>query len=238
MLAWAHDRATIVDVEIKNAPIYYAGIEEAVVAALHRSTMAEQVVVISFDHAAVQRVKALDARIVTGVLYAAGRSMRDSASHVKLAPTHSCPLGLCHPGDVQAAHAADLAVAPWATSDPKVLRGLVDAGVDAIGTITIQTCCATCSTRAPRRQNDRLARRLASPADLQLFLTSFLGLYAGAVVHPLDAGSRPLSVVFHQFHPAGVVPWPRRRHPVGPQPAHGCRSARARSRCCSCSRRS
>jgi len=36
--------------------------------------------------------------------------------------------------DVDAAHEADLAVAPWATSDPQQLRRLIDAGVDAIGT--------------------------------------------------------------------------------------------------------
>jgi len=35
---------------------------------------------------------------------------------------------------VQVAHEAGLAVAPWATSDPEVLRGLIAAGVDAIGT--------------------------------------------------------------------------------------------------------
>ena len=34
----------------------------------------------------------------------------------------------------QLAHEAGLAVAPWATSDPEILRGLVGAGVDAIGT--------------------------------------------------------------------------------------------------------
>ena len=36
--------------------------------------------------------------------------------------------------DVATAHAADLSVAPWASSDPEVLRGLIAAGVDAIGT--------------------------------------------------------------------------------------------------------
>jgi hypothetical protein len=32
------------------------------------------------------------------------------------------------------AHEAGLAVAPWATSDPRVLGELIAAGVDAIGT--------------------------------------------------------------------------------------------------------
>src|SRR6266700_3376300 len=70
VLAWARARGTVVDIEIKNAPLYYAGIEEAVVKALDSEHMAEQVIVISFDHGAVKRVKALDPRIATGVLYA------------------------------------------------------------------------------------------------------------------------------------------------------------------------
>src|SRR3984893_12915507 len=70
VLAWARQRGTVVDIEIKNAPIYYAGIEEAVVKALEVARMSEQVIVISFDHTAVARVKSLDPRIATGVLYA------------------------------------------------------------------------------------------------------------------------------------------------------------------------
>jgi glycerophosphoryl diester phosphodiesterase len=135
VLAWAHAHATIVDIEIKNAPIYYAGIEEAVVAALDRSAMAEQVIVISFDHAAVKRIKALDARVATGVLYSgrpvdAGLHLAGQADADGLFPHWAYVTR----ADVQAAHAAGLSVAPWSTSDPNVLRRLIAAGVDAIGT--------------------------------------------------------------------------------------------------------
>src|ERR1700716_2888493 len=135
VLVWARARQAVVDIEIKNAPIYYAGIEEAVVESLDRSGMAEQVIVISFDHRSVQRVKALDARIVTGVLYAA----RPTDAGLGLAHAAQADAVLPHwayvtPEDVQTAHQAGLAVAPWATSDPDVLRSLVAAGVDAIGT--------------------------------------------------------------------------------------------------------
>src|SRR5438552_11441221 len=135
VLAWARARNTVVDIEIKNAPIYYSGIEEAVVESLDRSGMAEQVIVISFDHRSVQRVKALDARVVTGVLYAA----RPTDAGVGLAAAAQADAVLPHwayvtPEDVRVAHQAGLAVAPWATSDPEILRRLVAAGVDAIGT--------------------------------------------------------------------------------------------------------
>jgi glycerophosphoryl diester phosphodiesterase len=135
VLTFARARGTVVDIEIKNAPIYYAGIEEAVVKALDSQNMAEQVIVISFDHRAVKRVKSLDARIATGVLYAG----RPVDAGVNLARQAEADALLPHwayvtPDDVRAAHAAGLAVAPWATSDRAVLTRLVAAGVDAIGT--------------------------------------------------------------------------------------------------------
>jgi glycerophosphoryl diester phosphodiesterase len=135
VLAWSRVHATVVDIEIKNAPIYYAGIEEKVVESLDRAEMAEQVIVISFDHRSVQRVKALDSRIVTGVLYGA----RPTDGGLGLAHAARADVVLPHwayvtPEDVQVAHAAGLAVAPWATSDPEILRNLIAAGVDAIGT--------------------------------------------------------------------------------------------------------
>lgn len=135
VLAWARQRNVVVDVEIKNAPVFYEGIEQAVVAALDRHGMSEHVIVISFDHAAVQRVTALDTRIATGVLYAC----RPTDAGVSLARQAGADAVLPHwayvtPSDVGTAHAAGLAVAPWASSDPVVLRRLIACGVDAIGT--------------------------------------------------------------------------------------------------------
>jgi glycerophosphoryl diester phosphodiesterase len=135
VLVWAGERNTVVDIEIKNAPIFYEGIEEAVVESLDRAGMAEQVIVISFDHRSVQRVKALDARVMTGVLYAA----RPTDAGIGLAAAAQADAVLPHwayitSEDVRVAHKAGLAVAPWATSDPEILQSLVAARVDAIGT--------------------------------------------------------------------------------------------------------
>lgn len=135
VLAWAREHGTSVDIEIKNAPLYYDGIEEAVVTTVDRADMAEEVIITSFDHHAVRRVKALDSRLETGVLYAA----RPLDGGVGLARAASADAVLPHwayvtRDDVDAAHAANLAVASWATSDPAVLSHLLDAGVDAIAT--------------------------------------------------------------------------------------------------------
>lgn len=135
VLAWAREHGTSVDIEIKNAPLYYDGIEEAVVTTVDRADMAEEVIITSFDHHAVRRVKALDSRLETGVLYAA----RPLDGGVGLARAASADAVLPHwayvtRDDVDAAHAANLAVASWATSDPAVLSHLLGAGVDAIAT--------------------------------------------------------------------------------------------------------
>lgn len=135
VLQWAYARKTVVDIEIKNAPIYYDGIEARVVRAVDEAGMTDSAIVISFDHAAVQRVKRLQPRIATGVLY----SCRPLDGGVQLARAVGADALLPQwtfvtSEDVQLAHAAGLTVAPWATSDPKVMQHLIDCGVDAIGT--------------------------------------------------------------------------------------------------------
>jgi glycerophosphoryl diester phosphodiesterase len=134
VLDWARRRDVGVDVEIKNAPLFYDGIEAAVLATVERHAMRERVLISSFDHPAVQRLKALEPRLLTGVLY----SCRP-ADPLALARQAGADVLLPHwtfvtPDDVAAAHAAGLAVATWTTSDPSVLRSLIAAGVDAIAT--------------------------------------------------------------------------------------------------------
>jgi glycerophosphoryl diester phosphodiesterase len=134
VLVWARSQGTVLDIEIKNAPVYYAGIEENVVQTLDRHGMTDQAIVISFDHRAVRRVRALDSRIVTGVLYACrpvdALSLARQAGADALLPHWAYVTS----EDVRAAHAVGLSVAPWTSSDPEVLRGLIAAQVDGIGT--------------------------------------------------------------------------------------------------------
>lgn len=135
LLEFARDRNTVLDIEIKNAPLYYDGIEDAVVKALEDTRMTDQAIVISFDHHAVGKIKQLEPRIATGVLYAG----RPADGGLGLARLVNADALLPHYAyvtreDTAAAHAAGLSMAPWATSDPAILKQLIEAGVDAIGT--------------------------------------------------------------------------------------------------------
>src|SRR3954452_5296438 len=58
VLAWGHGRA-IMNIEIKADPVPYEGIEARVVDLIRRHGMQDDVILISFDHRAIKRVKAL-----------------------------------------------------------------------------------------------------------------------------------------------------------------------------------
>jgi glycerophosphoryl diester phosphodiesterase len=132
VLDWAKNRKAILDIEIKNAPLYYDGIESKVVDALDTSGMTERCVVISFDHHAVKRIKQLDERIVTGVLYGArpvdAVALAQHARAEALLPHHAYVTA----EDVKHAHANGLIVAPWTVDDAERAKQLVAMGVDAI----------------------------------------------------------------------------------------------------------
>jgi glycerophosphoryl diester phosphodiesterase len=146
VLAWARARGRGVDVEIKNGPVFYPGIEAAVVAAVEDAGMVEHVLVTSFDHRAVERVRRHRPRLRTGVLYS-GRPK----DPVGLARAVGAEVVLPHwayvvADDVRRAHAAGLGYATWATSDPVVLDRLVRRGVDAVATDHPDVLVATMAT--------------------------------------------------------------------------------------------
>ena len=133
VLEWAHGR-TFVAIELKNAPLWYPDLERKVAELVERHGMAENVLVISFDHQALQRLRAISPRLPTGAVYACR-----PADQVGLAAAAGAQVLEPHwsyvtPEDVAAAHAAGLRVSTWATSDPDVLRTLIRAGVDGIAT--------------------------------------------------------------------------------------------------------
>jgi glycerophosphoryl diester phosphodiesterase len=132
VLDWAKAKRVTLDIEIKNAPLYYEGIEARVVEALDARGMSEGVVVISFDHHAVKRVKELDSRVMTGVLYAArpvdAATLAKQANAAAILPHHAYVTR----EDVRQAHDAGLVVAPWTVDDSHRAEELKNIGVDAI----------------------------------------------------------------------------------------------------------
>ncbi|TMF82251.1 MAG: glycerophosphodiester phosphodiesterase [Chloroflexi bacterium] len=106
-----------VAIEIKNLPLPYAGIEEAVVDALRRAEMVRDVVVISFDHRCIKRIGELEPEILTGILEASRpvdilRVMDDAAADV------FCPhWASIEPDTAAELHAAAKMIGVWTVDD-------------------------------------------------------------------------------------------------------------------------
>jgi len=131
VLEWARD-ITRIAIEIKNAPIRYEGIEEKVVQAIHRHQVEQSALVISFDHAAVKRIKALCPNVATGILYAAS-------------PIDPVALALAADADillpqwtfassnlVAKAHEVGLAVCVWVANEREEIAFAAGLDVDGI----------------------------------------------------------------------------------------------------------
>ena len=123
-----------VAVEIKNGPIFYPGIEEAVLRTLERRRALGRSIVISFDHPSVLRFKELAPQSRTGVLFV-GRPA-DPAQLAKEARAEALmPLWTdVTPELISSAHRAGLGVIPWTVDDPEAMRRVAGMGVDGIVT--------------------------------------------------------------------------------------------------------
>ncbi|GAC1478052.1 MAG: glycerophosphodiester phosphodiesterase [Candidatus Dormibacteria bacterium] len=110
-----------VAIEIKNLPLPYEGIEEHLVEAITEAGMVDNVVVISFDHRSVKRVRELNARIMTGVLEASRPVdvlgvMADAGADV------FCPhWAAIDPNTAEELHAAGKLIGVWTVDDPFAL---------------------------------------------------------------------------------------------------------------------
>ena len=85
VLSWSKDRIPFV-IEIKGDPIPASGIEEKLVEMLRLHSLLDDVMVISFHHPSVKRVKELEPSIATGILYT-GRLV-DTVGAVRAGQSH------------------------------------------------------------------------------------------------------------------------------------------------------
>lgn len=148
------DRAGVgVNVEIKQIPLFYEGIAEKVIAAIHGMENRHLVLVSSFDNEICRRVKELDPAIAVGPLCSEriadpGRYVGDvvggEAYHVgrnALGCSDGRPIAepLVNASDIASAHRQGVAVNVWTVNDRATMIRLIKAGVDGIITDFPQT---------------------------------------------------------------------------------------------------
>jgi glycerophosphoryl diester phosphodiesterase len=138
LLAWLRAKRTPsgrplrLIIEIKNEPIRYPGIAEAVVRALKRADFFGRAVVISFDHGAVKRVKGLAPRAATGLLFHS--PLPDLAARVKAARASAIfpRRTLVNRKLLRAAKRLNLFVGTWTVNEPAEMKKMVRLGVGGI----------------------------------------------------------------------------------------------------------
>ncbi|MFW6264466.1 MAG: glycerophosphodiester phosphodiesterase, partial [Bacillota bacterium] len=62
----------IINIEIKNGPIFYPGIEEKTIEVIKKYNIIDKVIISSFNHYTIKKLKLVEDRIECGILYMAG----------------------------------------------------------------------------------------------------------------------------------------------------------------------
>jgi glycerophosphoryl diester phosphodiesterase len=133
VLAWARERRCRVCIEVKAGSDTYPGIEAEVLDTIHQERAARLVTVVSFDYAAIRRLRLLDPNIALGVTL--DRPVR--AIHLaKLVKAQRVVphWALATPRFVRRAHREGLGVICWTVNQPERMRRKILEGVDGIVT--------------------------------------------------------------------------------------------------------
>ncbi len=125
-------RDVALNLEIKNGPRTYEGIEKKVVATLNDLGAADRVIVSSFDHAAIKRVKEIAPEILCGILFS-------GAFIDPIAPARLAGADGLHPeyswvreGLISAARDSGLFVNVWTVDSEDQMRRMAALGVTGI----------------------------------------------------------------------------------------------------------
>ena len=122
----------LINIEIKNGPIFYEGIEEKVLKVIRDFDIASRVIISSFNHYTINKISKLQPEISCGILYMEGlfrpweydRNVLGQAVnqyYFKIPPDE---IGRCRENGVK--------VNVWGANDEFFIRGLIEAGVDGI----------------------------------------------------------------------------------------------------------
>ncbi len=129
-LAREHDVA--LNIEIKNGPHIYEGIEKKVVTVLRDLASADRVIISSFDHTAITRIKEIAPDVLCGILFSG--AFIDPITPARLAHADGLhpEYSWVHENLVSAARAAGLFVNVWTVDNEAQMKRMAGLGVSGI----------------------------------------------------------------------------------------------------------
>lgn len=122
----------LVAIEVKNGPLFYKGIEDALLSTLSRAGRLGNTLVISFDHVLVRQVRKLCSEVRTGILFVCHPVRPVSFARAATAQAVLPHWAYVTDRLVGSAHRAGIPVFAWVADDEGTVRHLMALGVDGI----------------------------------------------------------------------------------------------------------
>jgi len=122
------------NIEIKNGPIFYKGIEEKIIKLIDKYNFYERIIISSFDHYTLKKIKDINPKIYTAILY--GCNIFEIEKYIK-----KLKVSAIHPHNswvtkelVKKMHSMNIAVNTWVINTKEDFIKFSKMGVDSIGT--------------------------------------------------------------------------------------------------------
>ena len=131
VLVWAREKIDLV-IEIKGDPFPADGIEQLLIEEITSLNMLGHVLIISFYHETVRRIKEL-APVPTGILYTGHPVDPVGMAREANADSFRCDWRYLTRQDVEAAHRAGLWVSCWGAETEPLFQRMADMGIDSMG---------------------------------------------------------------------------------------------------------
>ncbi len=126
------DKGIGLNIEIKNGPRRYDGIEKKLISVLRDTKTADRVLISSFDHAAIRRVKEIAPDIVAAILYSGGLIDQIGPARLAMADGLHPEYSLVTEDLVAAATRAGLFVNVWTVDSEDQMARMAAIGVTGI----------------------------------------------------------------------------------------------------------
>lgn len=122
----------LLNIEIKNGPIFYPGIEKAVVGAIVQHDLIPRTIISSFNHYSLVDIRKINADIKTAPLYMAGLyEPWEYARNIGAEAIHPLFYNIV-PEVMKGCKTSGIKVHPFTVDKPEYIRTMIAAGVDGI----------------------------------------------------------------------------------------------------------
>lgn len=132
VLDWIKDRSIGLNIELKNAPIFYPRMEEEVLNLIEKYNLSSRVIISSFNHYSLAKCKQLDPNVKTGLLYMAGLfEPWNYCQSVHADAIHPLFYGVV-PEIIKGCKENKIAINAWTVNDEPYMRSLIELGIEGI----------------------------------------------------------------------------------------------------------